>query len=160
MAAAAYVSVPRDLSRVKTKILFNLTKRQLICFSIAASIGIPLFFFLKKTGNVSLAALGMIAVMMPFFFLAMYEKDGMPLEAYLGYILEWQRRPKIRMYETDNYYAALIREAEAVEEVREIVRIYEAKTKRSTKAGRTAAKESRKKRTKADPGYCREGEEG
>ena len=28
---AAYISVPRDLTRVKSKILFNLTKRQLIC---------------------------------------------------------------------------------------------------------------------------------
>jgi hypothetical protein len=34
---AAYISVPRDLSKVKSKIFFNLTKRQLICFSIAAS---------------------------------------------------------------------------------------------------------------------------
>lgn len=29
---AFYVSVPRDLSRVKTKVFFNLTKRQIICF--------------------------------------------------------------------------------------------------------------------------------
>ena len=34
---AAYISVPRDLSKVKSKIFFNLTKRQLICFSITAS---------------------------------------------------------------------------------------------------------------------------
>ena len=27
-----YVNVPNDLSRVKTKLAFNLTKRQLICF--------------------------------------------------------------------------------------------------------------------------------
>ena len=28
----AYVNVPKDLTKVKTKVLFNLTKRQLICF--------------------------------------------------------------------------------------------------------------------------------
>ena len=28
----AYVPVPKDLNAVKTKVLFNLTKRQLICF--------------------------------------------------------------------------------------------------------------------------------
>ena len=28
----AYVTVPKDLSQVKTKFLFNLTKRQVICF--------------------------------------------------------------------------------------------------------------------------------
>ncbi len=33
----AFVSVPKDLTKVKNKIIFNLTKRQLICFGIAAS---------------------------------------------------------------------------------------------------------------------------
>ena len=33
---AAYIPVPRDLTKVKSKILFNLTKRQLICFGAAA----------------------------------------------------------------------------------------------------------------------------
>ena len=41
---AAYISVPRDLANVKTKVAFNLTKRQLICFGAAALVGVPLFF--------------------------------------------------------------------------------------------------------------------
>lgn len=40
----AYVSIPKDLNTVKTKVLFNLTKRQLICFGCGAAIGVPLFF--------------------------------------------------------------------------------------------------------------------
>lgn len=28
----AYVPVPKDLSKIKTKLAFNLTKRQLVCF--------------------------------------------------------------------------------------------------------------------------------
>ena len=28
---ANYIPVPRDLTRVKTKIIFNLTKRQILC---------------------------------------------------------------------------------------------------------------------------------
>ena len=31
----AYVPVPKDLSKVKTKVALNLTKRQIICFSLA-----------------------------------------------------------------------------------------------------------------------------
>ena len=27
-----YVPVPKDLTKVKTKVVFNLTKRQLVCF--------------------------------------------------------------------------------------------------------------------------------
>ncbi len=41
----AYVSVPKDLTKVKNKVAFNLTKRQLICIGIGAAMGIPLFYF-------------------------------------------------------------------------------------------------------------------
>ena len=46
--AASYISVPRDLTKVKSKVMFNLTKRQLICFGVAALIGVPTFFFAQK----------------------------------------------------------------------------------------------------------------
>ena len=70
----AYVPVPKDLTKVKTKVMFNLTKRQLICFTGGALIGVPLFFLLRKpTGN-SVAAMCMMLVMLPFFMLAMYGK--------------------------------------------------------------------------------------
>lgn len=119
---AAYISVPRDLSRVKTKVFMNLTKRQLICFGAGALVGVPLFFVLKRTGNISLAAMGMIPVMMPMFFLAMYEKDGQPLEVVARNFYESRfKRPRIRPYRTDNYYAALMRQAQAEKEVARIV---------------------------------------
>jgi len=123
---ASYISVPRDLTKVKSKVMFNLTRRQLICFSLAALIGVPSFFLLKRTGNISLAALGMMAVMMPLFFFAMYEKNGEPLEVILFHFIEAQFiRPKIRVYRTDNYYAALMRQAKAEREVEEIVSRYQ-----------------------------------
>ena len=107
---AAYISVPRDLSRVKTKILFGLTKRQLICFSMAAMIGVPSFFMLKRGGNTSLAMMSMIIIMMPFFLLAMYEKDGQPMEVLVRHYVESRFiRPKERPYQTNNYYAFLMR---------------------------------------------------
>ena len=52
---AAYISVPRDLTKVKSKVAFNLTKRQLICFGTAALIGVPLFFLLRDSGGNSAA---------------------------------------------------------------------------------------------------------
>lgn len=119
---AAYIPVPRDLTRVKSKVFFNLTKRQLICFSAAALIGVPLFFLVKSTGNVSLAALSMIIVMLPLFFLAMYEKDGQPLEVIAGYFIQAKFvRPKVRPYQTDNYYDALMRQHNLEKEVNAIV---------------------------------------
>ena len=43
----AFVSVPKDLTKVKNKIILNLTKRQLICLGIAAAVGLP-FYFLSR----------------------------------------------------------------------------------------------------------------
>lgn len=119
---AAFISVPRDLSKVKTKVFMNLTKRQLLCFGAGALIGVPLFFVLKSTGNISFAAMGMIVVMMPMFFLAMYEKDGQPLEVVARHFYESSfKRPKVRPYKTNNYYAAVMRQYQAEKEVERIV---------------------------------------
>ena len=106
---AAYIPVPRDLTRVKSKVLFNLTKRQLICFAAAAAVGVPLFFLVKTTGNVSLATLSMIIIMLPLFFLALYEKDGQPLEVIARHFIHARFiRPKVRPYKIHSYYDALI----------------------------------------------------
>ena len=127
---AAYIPVPRDLTRVKTKVFFNLTKRQLICFGAAAIIGLPSFFLLKALGNVSLASLGMIVVMMPLFLLAIYEKDGQPLEVIAKHFIETRFiRPKIRPYQTNNYYAALMRQHQLEQEVNAIVSQEKAESK-------------------------------
>ena len=53
----AYVPVPKDLTKVKTKVAFNLTKRQLICFGGGALIGVPLFFLLRVPMGNSTAAM-------------------------------------------------------------------------------------------------------
>lgn len=122
--AASYISVPRDLTKVKSKVMFNLTKRQLVCFGMAALIGVPSFFLLKTVTTVNTAVMGMMVIMMPFFFLAMYEKNGQPLEVIVGHIITSVfTRPKKRPYQTDNYYAALMRDMAAQREVEEIVRI-------------------------------------
>ena len=42
-----YVNVPNDLSKIKTKLAFNLTKRQLVCFGIAAAVGIPSYLLAR-----------------------------------------------------------------------------------------------------------------
>jgi hypothetical protein len=49
----AYVPVPKDLTTVKTKFLFNLTRQLLICFSGGALVGVPLFFLLKGPASFS-----------------------------------------------------------------------------------------------------------
>ncbi len=109
---AAYISVPRDFSKVKSKVAFNLTARQLVCFGAAAVVGVPLFFILRDTAGNSGATLGMMAVMLPMFFLAMYQKNGQPAEKILRYYFQARFvRPKVRPYQThNNYYSILMKE--------------------------------------------------
>ena len=143
---ASYIPVPRDLTKVKSKVAFNLTKRQLICFCIAAAIGVPTFFLLKNIGDSTFAAMGMMIVMMPLFFFAMYEKNGQPLEVFLHHFIQATFiRPKVRPYQTDNYYAALMRQEKAEKEVEKIVS--ESEKKRHRNAGRVI--ESRPEKSKS-----------
>ena len=143
---ASYIPVPRDLTKVKSKVAFNLTKRQLICFVIAAAIGVPTFFLLKKIGDSTFAAMGMMIVMMPLIFFAMYEKNGQPLEVFLHHFIQATFiRPKVRPYQTDNYYAALTRQEKAEKEVEKIVS--ESEKKRHRNAGRVI--ESRPEKSKS-----------
>lgn len=101
----AYVSVPKDLTKVKNKVAFNLTKRQIICIGIAAAIGLPFYFLTRGTIGNSNAATGMVVLMMPAFLFAMYEKDGMHLERILLNIVTVRFfRPAVRRYETENLY--------------------------------------------------------
>ena len=77
--------VPMDLDEVKVKLLFNLTKRQLICFAMAAVAGGAGYFMTKESLGSSVAAFVLILAAMPFFLLAMYTKDGLPAEKIIWY---------------------------------------------------------------------------
>ena len=139
-----YVPVPKDLTRVKTKVAFNLTKRQLICFGLGGLIGIPVYLCTKgRIGNEA-AALLMIGLMMPFFMFGVYEKDGQPLEKRLkNYINVVFLQPSVRPYRTNNGYAAIMRQIK-----KEGAKFEEPKTGRAGKkpAGRKNAVQKRKGR--------------
>ena len=119
----AYVPVPKDLSKVKTKVAFNLTKRQIVCFAAALLIGLPLFFLLKGSAGTNLAVMAMIVVMLPCFLLAMYEKHGQPLEVVVRNVIQTKfTRPKERPYRTENLYAVLEKQRNLEKEVSAIVK--------------------------------------
>ena len=148
--------VPKDLSKIKTKLFFNLTKRQLLCFGGGALVGVPLYFLTRNTLPKSLALLLMILIMMPFFLLAMYEKNGQPLEAVARHIIETRfRSAKRRPYKTNNLYAALEKQAALNKEVKAIVRpVQKAVRRKKADAGRKAAQ------SETDPGGAKAAERG
>lgn len=101
----AYVSVPKDLTKIKNKVVLNLTRRQIICLTIAAAMGLPFYFLTRNYIGTSSAATGMVLLMLPAFLFAMYEKDGMPLEKVLMNMIRVKySRPAIRRYEVKNLY--------------------------------------------------------
>ena len=122
----AYVTIPKDLSRVQSKVLFGLTKRQVICFGAAAIIGVPLFFLTKGALGTTTAALCMILVMLPFFLFAMYQRNGQLIQNKF-------LRPKVRIYQTNNLYSALVRQYELEQEVKKIAG-KNGKTRKNSKA--------------------------
>ena len=124
----AYVTVPKDLSKIKTKVAFNLTKRQIVCLGAALLVGLPLFFLLKGSAGTTLAAMAMIVVMLPCFLFAMYERHGQPLEVVVKNIIQTKfTRPKERPYQTENFYAVLERQRKLEKEVSAIVKCTGAK---------------------------------
>ena len=117
-----YVPVPKDLNTVKTKVAFNLTKRQLICFSLAAAVGVPIYFLTRGILGTTGAVLLLLLAALPFFFLAMYEKNGQPLEMILkNYITTKYRKPQVRPYVTNNIYSAIEKQILLEQEVDKIV---------------------------------------
>lgn len=112
----AYVQVPRDLSKFESKIAFNLTKRQLICFSVGALLAIPTYMALKDTLPLDLCSFIAFFIMAPFFMLGIYKKDGIPFEKYMYIVLRQKYfRPQIRIYETKNIYKTIVREGGNIE---------------------------------------------
>lgn len=128
---AISVAVPKDLTGIKTKVAMNLTQRQLICFSAAAVVGVPLYLFTKNLIGTELSALSMVAVMLPFFFVAMYEKDGFPAEKIIYFMIRQKFLvPGIRPYRSEN----LFRQLEEREKLRKEAEELEEKEKRGQQA--------------------------
>jgi hypothetical protein len=82
-------------------------------------VGILLYLLSRNALGNDLAALMMVMVMLPLFAFALYEKDGMPLEAFIGnYIRVRFLYPRIRPYQTENFYRVIQSEINHRKEMR------------------------------------------
>ncbi len=119
---AISVSVPKDLSKIKTKLALNLTKRQFICFGAGIAAAVPVFFLTKTVFGVEGGALLCMFSASPFFLLGMYEKNGVPAEKLLFYSIRHdyirpQERPKdtLSRFEKEERKEKVRKEIEALE---------------------------------------------
>ena len=124
---AISVTVPKNLSGLRTKVALNMTKRQIVCFGAAAAVGLPLYLLAKRAAGPQAAVFLMAAAVIPFFLLAMYERDGLPAEKYLKLVIRQRLLvPGIRRYESENLYRRL----EEMEEMRKEAEELEAKARK------------------------------
>jgi hypothetical protein len=138
MAKAAFVKVPKDLNAVRGKLALGMTKRQLICFGLGAAVGIPVYLMARNILGTDGAIFTMIGIMAPFFFIALYEKDGQPAEKILRNLLRSKfYRPQIRIFTTTNLYKTIEREIQQNEQTRQIA-------KQAKQQAKTAAAKKRK----------------
>ena len=117
-----YVQMPKDLTKVKTKVAFNLTKRQIICFGLAAVCAVPTYFLTREAIGNMMAMLLLIVIAMPFFLFAMYEKNGLPFEKIAKAVIKSRfLRSKVRPYKTENVYEYAEKQYDLEKEVRAII---------------------------------------
>ena len=118
----AYVTITKDLTEVKDKVAFGLTKRQIVCFSLGGIAGVGTYFLTRHSLGNDFALLLLIALAAPFMLFGLYEKNGQPLEKILKNIIRVRLlAPAARPYQTNNRFAALERQARYEKEVQQLV---------------------------------------
>ena len=117
------VDMVTDPTKVKPKFIGSFTKRQVICYGLAALIGIPFYLLVKDTIGKETAALFMVALMFPFIIASMYEKDGLPAERYFFRFFLWKFiRPVKRTYKKENRFEREAKRKKMEEEVMKLER--------------------------------------
>ena len=118
----AHVNITKDLTEVKSKVVFGLTQRQLIFFALAALVAVPTYFLTRKSLGNDIALILLSVTALPFFFFALYEKNGQTPEKMLrNYFRVRFLTQQARPYRTENRFAALERQAYFDEEVKQLV---------------------------------------
>ena len=103
-------------------------------FVLAALVAVPIYFLTRKSLGNDIALVLLITTALPFFFFALYEKNGQPPEKMLkNYIRVRFLTQQARPYRTDNRFAALERQVYFDEEVKQFVSTTE---KTGNKTGR------------------------
>ncbi|HEQ3527724.1 MULTISPECIES: PrgI family protein [Bacillus cereus group] len=114
------VSIPKELKTIKSKLFFGLTKRQLIGFSIALAIGLPVFFLLKSF-SVDIALYGLFFTACPAIFATIFTKDGMPAETWIKLYLEYKYlNPQKRYFKVSKRNVKVAAERNMINEKRKV----------------------------------------
>ncbi|KAB0575375.1 PrgI family protein [Fusobacterium naviforme] len=86
---AIEVDVPVEIDDYKEKLIFNMSLRQLGCFSAAVVLGVGSYFLCTKTMGLSMDATSyvIIAEALPLMALGFIQKDGQPFEKFFALMI-------------------------------------------------------------------------
>lgn len=102
----AYVTIPKDLSKIKTKFLWFLTGKQFLLVLLGGvTVGLPVFFLTRGSIGSGPALLLLFFSVFPFGFFATYQKDGLSAKQWLQAIIRHKIYPQKRIYKTQNFYS-------------------------------------------------------
>ena len=124
-------NITGDLSKIKAKIVFGLTLRQIICFGTGLATSIPFFFLTRKVIGMEMAAMLVMVMASPFFVLGIYEKNGIPIEWILFFYI---RRVTLRSQIRERKIITDKDREERAESVRKEIKELEDKEKNSLRS--------------------------
>lgn len=114
------VSIPKELKNIKSKLFFGLTKRQLIGFTIALAISLPVFFLLKSF-SLDIALYGLFFTASPVIFATIFTKDGMPAETWIKLYVEYKYlNPQNRYFKVSKRNVKVATERNMMNEKRKV----------------------------------------
>lgn len=118
---AISVRTPKSTREIEPKIVGNFTKRQVICFAIAAAIGAPTYMLTHKTLGTDISVFLMMFVTFPCFFFAMYKRNGMRAEKFLFLVFKQKfLLAGIRPYKAQNIFKEIEERKKLIAEVEEL----------------------------------------
>src|SRR5699024_3602832 len=92
------ISIPTDLKQIESKLVFGLTKRQIIGFGFGIVIGVLIYILLKNI-NLDIAMYGLFFVASPIIFATIYKKNNMYMEKWLKLLIQQKKlNPNKRYY--------------------------------------------------------------
>lgn len=99
-----YASVPKDIVKIKEKLIFSLTKRQLIFVTIAGIFLYFIFSSLKIFLGMEIAMYIAFFINLPLLIMGFYEDDGVYFEQKVKNIAYFYKNNKPKVYKSENFY--------------------------------------------------------
>lgn len=99
-----YASVPKDIVKIKEKLIFSLTKRQLIFVIIAGILLYSIFSRLKNILGIEIAMYIAFSIIIPMLIIGFYEDDGVYFEEKIKNITYFYKNNKPKVYKSENFY--------------------------------------------------------